>query len=236
MTEPRDLTLYRAAEAMRRGRLTSEALVSSCLERIESRESTVHAWAHLYADEALEEARACDKAAASHQWAGPLHGLPLGIKDIYDVRGQVTEAGTNAYPSRIAGSDADSVGRLREAGAIVLGKTVTTAFAMGDANETRNPWNPEHTPGGSSQGSGAGVADRMCLGALGTQTNGSVIRPASYNGVVGFKPGYGLISTEGVVPLAWQLDHVGSLTRSVEDASLLWHLLRDERSMDWQST
>lgn len=236
MTEPRDLTLYRAAEAMRRGRLTSEALVTSCLDRIEAREGTVHAWANLYPEEALEEARACDRAAEGHQWQGPLHGLPLGIKDIYDVRGQSTEAGSDAYPSRIAGKNADSVGRLREAGAIVLGKTVTTAFAMGDANETCNPWNPTHTPGGSSQGSAAGVADRMCLGALGTQTNGSVIRPASFNGVVGFKPGYGLISTEGILPLSWQLDHVGTLTRSVEDAHLLWHLMRDQRGLGWQTT
>ena len=235
-TEPRDLTLYRAAEEMRRGRLTAEALVTSCLERIESREGTVHAWVNLYVEEALEEARACDRAAAAHQWKGPLHGIPLGIKDIYDVAGQSTEAGSGAYPARVAGRDADSVARLREAGAIVLGKTVTTAFAMGDANETRNPWNPAHTPGGSSQGSGAGVADRMCLAALGTQTNGSVIRPASFNGVVGFKPGHGLISIEGVLPLAWQLDHVGTLTRSVEDAHLLWHLMRDARELEWETT
>jgi aspartyl-tRNA(Asn)/glutamyl-tRNA(Gln) amidotransferase subunit A len=236
MSEPRDLTLYRAGEELRRGRLTAEALLASCLEHIGRREPAVQAWAHLYADEAQALARDLDRAAARHAWHGPLHGLPLGIKDIYDVQGQATAAGTAAYPARIADRDAASVGRLREAGAIVLGKTVTTAFAMGDPGPTRNPWNPAHTPGGSSSGSAAAVAERMCGGALGTQTNGSVIRPASFNGIVGFKPGFGRISTEGVLPLAWRLDHVGTLTRSVEDAGLLWHLLRDEGTLDWQAT
>ena len=236
MAEPRDLTLYRAGEEMRRGNLTASALVESCLERIRAREETVRAWANLYADEALQRARQRDREAARHHWHGPLHGLPVGMKDIYDVRGQSTEAGTEAYPPRIADRDADSVARLREAGAIILGKTVTTAFAMGDAGKTRNPWNPAHTPGGSSSGSGAAVADRMCLAALGTQTNGSVIRPAAFNGLVGFKPGLGEISTAGVIPLSWQLDHVGCLARAVEDAHLLWHLLRDRRTLDWQAT
>jgi Asp-tRNA(Asn)/Glu-tRNA(Gln) amidotransferase A subunit family amidase len=236
MTEPRDLTLYHAGEELRRGRLTAEELVRSCLERIDAREETVQAWANRYGDAALEQAREADRAAARHRWHGPLHGLPLGIKDIYDVAGMATEAGTAAYPSRIAERDADAVARLREAGAIVLGKTVTTAFATADPSKTHNPWNPAHTPGGSSAGSGAGVADRMCGGALGTQTNGSVIRPASYNGVVGFKPGLGRISMTGIIPVSWQLDHVGTFTRSVQDAALLWHLLRDEGTLDWQAT
>jgi Asp-tRNA(Asn)/Glu-tRNA(Gln) amidotransferase A subunit family amidase len=236
MTEPRDLSLCRAGEELRRGRLTAVALLQSCLERIRRREDTVQAWAHLYADEALELARERDREAAQHQWQGPLHGLPLGIKDIYDVAGQATEAGTAAYPSRIAERDAVSVGRLREAGAIVLGKTVTTAFATADPSKTHNPWNPAHTPGGSSAGSAAGVADRMILGALGTQTNGSVIRPCSFNGIVGLKPSLGRIDTGGIIPVSWQLDHVGPMTRSVEDAHLLWHVLRDERVLDWQAT
>jgi Asp-tRNA(Asn)/Glu-tRNA(Gln) amidotransferase A subunit family amidase len=236
MTEPRDLTLYRAGEELRRGNFSAVDLLESCLERIRAREDTVQAWANLYAEEALELARTLDAEAARHRWQGPLHGLPLGIKDIYDVQGQATEAGTAAYPSRIADQDADSVARLREAGAIVLGKTVTTAFATADPSKTHNPWNSAHTPGGSSAGSGAAVADRMVAGALGTQTNGSVIRPSSFNGVVGFKPSLGRISTEGIIPVSWQLDHVGTLTRSVEDACLLWHLLRDERTLDWQAT
>lgn len=236
MTEPRELTVYRAGEEMRRGRLTAEALLDSCLARIEAREPTVQAWVHLYADEARALARAQDRDAARHRWHGPLHGVPLGIKDIFDVAGQATEGGTAAYPARVADRDAVCVARLREAGAVLLGKTVTTAFATTDPSKTHNPWNPAHTPGGSSAGSGAGVADRMIPGALGTQTGGSVVRPAAYNGVVGFKPGLGRISTEGVIPVSWQLDHVGTLTRSVEDTHLLWHVLRDAGSLDWQAT
>ena len=137
-----------------------------------------------------------------------------------------TTGGTDAYPLRVASGDAASVSLLKAAGAIVLGKTVTTAFAMGDAGPTTNPWNSAHTPGGSSSGSAAAVADRMCLAALGTQTAGSVIRPCSYNGLAGIKPTHAAIDIAGVIPLSWQLDHVGALTRSIADAQLLWHILR----------
>jgi len=136
-----------------------------------------------------------------------------------------TAAGTRAYVRRIAESDAASVAMLKNAGAIVLGKTVTTAFAMGDAGPTTNPWNEQHTPGGSSSGSGAAVADRMCMAALGTQTAGSVIRPCSFNGLAGIKPTHGAIDIEGVVPLAWRLDHVGVLARNLADTQLLWRVL-----------
>ncbi len=132
--------------------------------------------------------------------------------------------------------DATVLARLKQAGAVMLGKTVTTEFAFRNPSETRNPWNLEHTPGGSSAGSGAAVADRMCLAALGSQTAGSVLRPAVFNGVVGFKPTYGRISLEGVVPLSWEMDHVGCMARAVEDAHLLWHLMRLEGTLDWQST
>ena len=236
MIDTRKLSLYQCAEMMRRERLGAEELLEACLARVDAREDTVQAWAALYREQALELARQRDREAKRHQWAGPLHGLPLGIKDIFDVAGMETRAGSDAYPPRMATEDAESVARLREAGGIILGKTVTTAFAMGDPNKTRNPWNPAHTPGGSSSGSGAGVADGMCLGALGTQTGGSVVRPASYNGVIGFKPGHGEISVEGVLPLAWQLDHVGTLTRTVEDAHMLWHLLRTNQTLEWQSS
>jgi Asp-tRNA(Asn)/Glu-tRNA(Gln) amidotransferase A subunit family amidase len=236
MTEPRDLTLYGAAELLRRGRLTSEALVRSCLERIERREAVLHAWAELHPEHALAEARACDEEARLHRWRGPLHGLPLGIKDVIHVRGMHTQAGTSAYPTHLAEADAASVAALRESGAIVLGKTVTTAFAYRDPSPARNPWDPTRSPGGSSAGSAVAVADGMCLGALGTQTGGSTLRPASYTGIVGFKSGLGKISTEGLVPVSWQLDHVGIMTRDVQDAALLWNLLRQDRPLDWQST
>jgi aspartyl-tRNA(Asn)/glutamyl-tRNA(Gln) amidotransferase subunit A len=228
LTEPRDLTVYQAAALLRRRKLTAEALVTSCLERIAAREPAVHAWAHLHGEDALTRARALDRKARRDTWEGALHGIPLGVKDIFDVKGMETRAGTAAYPPRLATRDAECIARLRGAGAILLGKTHTTAFAYGDPAPTRNPWNPERTPGGSSAGSAAAVADRMCLAALGTQTAGSVLRPASYNGVVGFKPSYGAISVRGVLPLSWQLDHVGALTRDVADAHLLWQLMRLE--------
>jgi Asp-tRNA(Asn)/Glu-tRNA(Gln) amidotransferase A subunit family amidase len=139
-----------------------------------------------------------------------------------------TRAGTPIYSPHIAGADAPAVKRLRDSGAIILGKTETTPFANNDPTVTRNPWNPDHTPGGSSSGSGAAVADRMCLAAIGTQTGGSLLRPAAYNGVVGFKPTYGMISLEGVIPNSWSLDHVGPLTRCVEDARILWSRMREK--------
>jgi aspartyl-tRNA(Asn)/glutamyl-tRNA(Gln) amidotransferase subunit A len=228
MTEPRELSIHQAAALLRRGKLTSEALLRSCLERIDARERDVQAWARVYGEEALRRARMLDKKAKRDTWEGPLHGIPVGVKDIFDVQDMETRCGTPAYPARTATEDADSVGRLRRAGAVLLGKTHTTAFAFGDPAPTRNPWNLARTPGGSSAGSAAAVADRMCLAALGTQTAGSVLRPAAYNGLVGFKPTYGAISTRGVFPLSWQLDHVGALTRDVADAHLLWQLLRLE--------
>jgi aspartyl-tRNA(Asn)/glutamyl-tRNA(Gln) amidotransferase subunit A len=226
MSEPRELTVLQAAAQLRRRKHTAEALVASCLERIAEREPAVQAWAHVAGAAALERARTLDRKARRDSWEGALHGIPIGVKDIFDVQGMETRAGTVAYPPRMAEQDAEPVARLRRAGAVILGKTQTTAFAYGDPAPTRNPWNRERTPGGSSAGSAAGVADRMCLAALGTQTAGSVLRPASYNGLVGFKPSYGAISVRGVIPLSWQLDHVGVLTRDVADAHLLWQLLR----------
>lgn len=225
MTDPRELSITTAAAALRGAELTAEQLLQSYLERISAREAEVHAWVEIQADPALATARQCDIEAQAGRWRGPLHGIPIGAKDIFDVQGMTTRAGTEAYSPRVAECDAESVARLRAAGAIVLGKTVTTAFAMGDAGPTCNPWRLDHTPAGSSSGSGAAVADRMCAAALGSQTVGSVIRPAAYNGIVGFKPTYGGIPVGGVVPLSWQLDHVGSLTRTVADAHLLWQLM-----------
>jgi len=226
MAEPRDLSVYEAAHQLRKRKLTAADLVHSCLERIAEREARVRAWVKVDRDEAIAEAQPLDRKARRGGFAGPLHGIPLGVKDIFDVAGMETRAGSPAYTARLAEMDADSVACLRRAGAIVLGKTETTAFAFGDPAPTRNPWNLERTPGGSSSGSAAATADRMCLAALGSQTAGSVLRPASYNGLAGFKPTFGAISSAGVVPLAWSLDHVGPLTRTVADAWLLWNLMR----------
>src|SRR5207237_5211970 len=147
----------------------------------------------------------------------PLHGVPFGAKDIYDAAGLPTAAGFKPYLSRVAEHDAEPIARLKRAGGILLGKMVTTQFAHADPSRTRNPWSDERTPGGSSSGSAAGVAARLVPLALGSQTAGSVLRPAAYNGVVGFKPTYGRVSKRGVLPLAWSLDHVGLLTRSLAD-------------------
>jgi len=225
----RELTIREAASRIRKGLLTAEELVTSCIERIHRRESSIRAWVEVYEKEALEAAKRCDAAFKKGEPTGDLHGIPVGVKDIIDVEGMWTRAGCRVYPARIAESDAPVIHRLKQAGAIILGKTETTAFANNDPTVTRNPWNPEHTPGGSSSGSAAAVADRMCLAAVGSQTGGSVIRPASYNGIVGFKPTAGSVSLKGVVPVSWGLDHVGLLARCVEDARLLCRVMREDR-------
>jgi len=232
MSQPNLLSLTEAAAGLRNKNFSSRELVQSCLDRIEKREATVKAWVQIDAQAALDRADACDEQAAAGNWSGPLHGLPLGIKDIYDVEGFETAFGSDAWPAKTPTHDAASVARLIHAGAIILGKTVTTSFAMGDPGATCNPWNTAHTPGGSSSGSAAAVADRMCLAALGTQTAGSVIRPCAFNGLAGIKPGHSRIDIRGVLPLSWLLDHVGALTRSLEDADLLWQILRDDH--DWR--
>ncbi len=228
MKEPRELTIGETGERMRAGELTAERLLESCLERIHGREETIHAWVEVYEKEALAEARRCDRESQQGQWRGPLHGIPLGVKDIIDVKGQWTRCGTPVYPATVPDRDAPVIARLRNAGAILLGKTETTPFANNDPTITRNPWNPDHTPGGSSSGSGAAVADRMCPAALGTQTGGSLLRPAAYNGVVGFKGTYGEVSNNGVLPNSWSIDHVGFHCRSVADAALLWPVMREQ--------
>jgi aspartyl-tRNA(Asn)/glutamyl-tRNA(Gln) amidotransferase subunit A len=227
MRKPRELTIGEAAAGMRAGEMTAEGLVASCLERLAARDAEIRAWVEVHAEAALAEARECDREAGQGRWRGLLHGIPVGVKDIIHVRGMWTRAGTPVYPAHVADEDAPVIARLRRAGAIFLGKTETTAFANNDPAITRNPWNPEHTPGGSSSGSAAAVADRMCPVALGTQTGGSLLRPAAYNGIVGFKATYGRVSNEGVIPNSWSLDHVGVHTRSVADAALLWPCLRE---------
>jgi aspartyl-tRNA(Asn)/glutamyl-tRNA(Gln) amidotransferase subunit A len=227
MPEPRDLSIRNALDLMRKGELKAEDLVLSCIERIRLREGTVRAWVEVAGDDALLEARRCDDEFRAGRWRGDLHGIPIGVKDIIDVKGMWTRAGCSVYPARVAESDAAAVGNLRSAGAVILGKTETTAFANNDPAVTRNPWNERHTPGGSSSGSGAAVADRMCLAALGTQTGGSVLRPSAYNGIVGFKPTYAAVGMEGVIPVSWTLDHVGTLCRNVEDTRLLYSVLKD---------
>jgi len=215
-----------AALEIREGRLTSEELVQACLERIRALEPEVQAWAFLDEDHALEQARAADERKRSGKPIGPLHGVPVGVKDIFDTADMPTENGTVLHRGRMPREDSAAVRSLRAAGAVILGKTVTTECAYFSPGKTRNPHNPEHTPGGSSSGSAAAVAAGMVPLALGSQTNGSVIRPAAFCGVFGFKPTHGLIPRTGVLQLSRTLDHVGFFSRNVEDLALLAEVLQ----------
>ncbi len=223
-----DLHELGAAEIVRdigAGRLSPVDLLLACLKRIDAVEPVVKAWVHLDREGALRVAEQRQTEARAGRLLGPLHGVPFALKDIFDAAGLPTTAGAGSFAHRRAVADATSVARLRAAGGIVLGKVTTTAFAFLDPSPTRNPWNPEHTPGGSSSGPAAAVAARMVPLALGSQTVGSVLRPAAYCGVVGLKPTHGRISAAGVVSLAWSFDHVGIFARTVEDSALALSLL-----------
>src|SRR3989454_12508312 len=214
-----------AAAAVRAGRVSPVELVDACLARIRALDAALSAWAFVDAEGAQATARACMAEARAGRFRGTLHGVPVGVKDIFDVAGMPTTGGARPFAHTRPAVDAVSVARLRAAGAIILGKTVTTEFAYRDPAPTRNPWNRAHTPGGSSAGSAAAIAARMVPLALGSQTVGSVLRPAAYCGVVGFKGAHGLVPVGGVIPLAWSLDHVGVLARSVADAALAMGVL-----------
>ena len=210
----------RAATLIADRTLSPLDLLESCLARIAARDAEIHAWVRVDEAGARTVAREREAEARAGRLRGRLHGVPVGIKDIFHVTGMTTTCGAAPAFHVAATEDAAAVARLRAAGAIILGKAHTTEFAYFEPGPTRNPWNVAHTPGGSSSGSAAAVAARMAPLALGTQTVGSVLRPAAYCGVVGFKGTHGLISTEGVVPLAWSLDHVGIFARAVADVAL----------------
>jgi len=212
-----ELTAHEAAAEIAAGRLTSEKLVAACLERIAERETAVGAWAHLDPGLALEQARACDRGPAR----GPLHGVPIGVKDIVDTADQPTACGSPIYAGHRPAADAACVGLVRLAGGVILGKTVTTEFAYFTPGRTANPHDPAHTPGGSSSGSAAAVGDRMVPLAFGTQTSGSLIRPASFCGAVGYKASFDGLPTAGVKVLAQTLDTLGAMARSVADLCLM---------------
>jgi amidase len=203
--------------AIATGEATCEAVVRDCLDRIDAREKDLHAWASLDPELALRQARELDRRSQR----GPLHGVPLGVKDIIDTADLPTEMGSPIYRGHRPTTDAACVALTRAAGAVILGKTVTCEFAGMTPGETTNPHDFAHTPGGSSSGSGAAVADFMVPAAFGTQTGGSVIRPASFCGVFGFKPTFGAFSRKGVYPAAESLDTIGLIARSLDDLELL---------------
>jgi len=215
------LAAWQLVQALARRELRAEDLMRACLDRVAEREGTVHAFAHLDPDAALAQARALDAGALR----GPLHGLPLGVKDLLDTADMPTGYGSPIYAGQRPAADAAAVALCKEAGAVVAGKTVTTEFAYFHPGPTANPHNPAHTPGGSSSGSAAAVADHMLPLALGTQTAGSIIRPAAYCGVVGFKPSWGRVPRAGVKSLSETLDTVGGFARSVRDVALLGSVL-----------
>ena len=210
-----------AARAIRDGAVSSEQLVQACMARTRETEDRVQAWHYLDAEYALKQAVARDLDHREGRAGGPLHGVPVGIKDIIDTADMPTEDGTVLHAGRTPDTDAAVVAALRAAGAVIMGKTVTTECATYSPGKTRNPHNPAHTPGGSSSGSAAAVAAGMVPVALGTQTNGSVIRPAAFCGVFGFKPTHGLIPRTGIMKLSRTLDHVGVFARTIEDLALV---------------
>ncbi len=226
--EPYRLSLAEASHMIRDGSLTPTQLAESLLERIDRLEPDVEAWVTVDRGAVMEAAEAATKEAEEGRIRSPLHGVPFGVKDIYYTEGMRTTMGSQLYSGFVPDHDATVVKILREAGAVVLGKTETTEFAVHDPAPTRNPWNTLHTPGGSSSGSAAAVSCGMAPMALGSQTGGSVVRPASYCGIVGFKPTYDFISREGVFPLSWSLDHVGYMTRTVEDAAMTLKTLKSD--------
>ena len=221
MPELHSLGIAAAAQQIREGQLSAVDLAQALLERVDALDPSLQAWVTIDREEVLSEARRRDEERQAGNVRGPVHGIPVGLKDIIYTAGMKTTACSRIYADFVPDYDAACVAKLKQAGAIVLGKAVTTEFASSDPSPTVNPWNPAHTPGGSSSGSSVAVATGMCSAALGSQTGGSTCRPAAYNGIVGLKPTYGRISRYGVVPLSWSLDTVGILVRSVEDAALM---------------
>lgn len=215
------LTATQAATEIARGALSAEEYTRACLDRIAAVEPTVQAFAHLDPEHALAQARALDERKAAGEPLGPLHGVPVAIKDIIDTSDYPTECGSAVLSGRRPFKDATVVARLRSAGAVIIGKTVTTEFAYFHPGKTHNPHDPGRTPGGSSSGSAAAVAAGMVPLAIGSQTNGSIIRPAAFCGVFAAKPTHGLVSRAGVLTLSRALDHVGPYARSVEDIALI---------------
>ena len=225
MAHPYQLSLTQASETIRAKQLSPVELLESCLARAQALEPQLMAWALLTPEVAMAAAREAERGIAQSGPKSPLHGVPYGAKDIFDTAGIRTAAGSKIWADRVPDADSAPVAIVQRAGAVLMGKAHTTEFAAGDPAPSKNPWNVAHTAGGSSTGSGVAVAARMVPWAFGSQTVGSVLRPAAYNGVVGFKPTFGRISRLGVIPHAQSFDHVGVLARSVADTAALLSVL-----------
>ena len=225
MSELHELGVVEAAEMIREGTMSTVELMEGLLARCEAMDDALKVWVTLDGDAAMAAARERDRELANEGARGPLHGVPVGIKDIYFTRGILTTSGSKIYAEFVPDYDATTVALLKQAGAVIMGKAVTTEFACGDPSPTVSPWNAAHTPGGSSSGSAVGAAVGMFPAALGSQTGGSIVRPSSYNGIVGLKPTFGRVSRYGVYPVSESLDTMGPMVRSVEDAALMLNAL-----------
>ncbi len=220
-------TIAETAELVRQRKVSPVDLVRECLQTIEQHDPSLNAFITITADSAFKEAQRAEKEIQSGNWRGPLHGIPIGLKDLIDTAGVHTTAASAVFRDRISSRDAEVVKKLKSAGAVLIGKQNLHEFAYGGSSlishfgPVHNPVNPEFIAGGSSGGSAAAVASGMCYGAIGTDTAGSIRDPAALCGIVGLKPSYNLVSTQGIIPLSPSLDHVGPLTRSVEDAAIV---------------
>ena len=229
-------TITELARALQARAVTAEAVVERCLARIDERNGALNAFIQVFTDDAREQARAADREIAAGRYRGPLHGVPISIKDLFDVRGSATTAASRVRRNHVAGRDAAAIATLRAAGAVFIGKTNLHECAFGTTNEdsafgpARHPLDETRSPGGSSGGSAASVADGMCFASMGTDTGGSIRIPSAACGLVGLKPTVGELSTDGVVPLSATLDHIGPLCRSVEDAAMVFAVLRGDRT------
>jgi aspartyl-tRNA(Asn)/glutamyl-tRNA(Gln) amidotransferase subunit A len=234
-------TLSGAAEQVRRKRVSPVELTQACLARIENLNPTINAFITVMADSAMDAARVAEAEIHRGRWRGPLHGIPIAVKDLFDTAGVRTTAASELFKDRIPTQDAEVVRRLKAAGGVIVGKTNMHEFAYGGTSAVsyfgpvRNPWNNDYVTGGSSGGSAAAVAAELCYGALGTDTAASVRQPAAYCGVVGLKPTYGLVSNRGVIPLSWTLDHVGPFARTVADAAVLLQAIAGYDPLDLAS-
>ena len=237
-----DLTIRDVSEWVRRRRVSPVELTNACLAQIEKLNPTLNAFITVTPESALTEARAAEAEIQRGRWRGPLHGIPIALKDLFDTAGVRTTAGSAVFKDRVPTEDAEVVRRLKAAGAVVLGKTNMHEFAFGGSSlvtyfgGVHNPWERAHIAGGSSGGSAAAVAGRLCYAALGSDTAGSIRQPAAYCGIVGLKPTYGLVSTRGVIPLSWSLDHVGPLARTVGDTALMLQVIAGYDPEDTAST
>jgi aspartyl-tRNA(Asn)/glutamyl-tRNA(Gln) amidotransferase subunit A len=239
-----DLSISEAAELLRQKKISPVDLATACLDRIERLNPVLNAFITITYEGAMAQARVAEDEIQRGQWRGPLHGIPVGLKDLIDTAGVRTTCGSALFADRVPTEDAEVVRRLKHAGAVLLVKQNLQEFAYGGTSVSsyygavHNPWNPKHIAGGSSGGSAAAVAAGMCFGAIGTDTGGSVREPAAFCGIVGFKPTYGRVSTRGVFPLSWSLDHVGPICRNVRDAALMLEAIAgydvlDVTSVDW---